>query len=204
MYLEVKKNFFGLIFPPAFLSDSISRNSSSYSLCSNHTGLLSVLWMCPRASALALFSSWDILPPKKFTWLVPSHLIMDVPTQVSVFQKGLLFPFSESTSITVYPISLSVFFMIPFRNYFLKFSYPFVHEHSLFPATECQLHQTKDCLILWYITRFQQKKILSTKALHISSFIEQILWKSALIFLMVYLQLYLVICCDWVGEGAYF
>lgn len=43
-----------------------------------------------------------------------------------------------------YPISLYVFFMIPFRNYFLKFSYPFVHEHSLFPTTECQLHQSRD------------------------------------------------------------
>lgn len=44
---------------------------------------------------------------------------------------------------------------------------------------------------------------LSKRALRIPSFIEQNLGKSALIFLMVYLQLCLVICCNWVEERAY-
>lgn len=73
---RVKKKKIGLIFPPAFLSDSVSRNSSSIILLT----VLQPHWASfrtlnvPRASVLALLSSWDILPQKiHMTGFISSH-----------------------------------------------------------------------------------------------------------------------------------
>lgn len=56
-----------LIFPPSFLSDPISSNSSSSSLCSSDTGLL----LCPRAFAPILFPG-IFFPKNLHGWFLPT------------------------------------------------------------------------------------------------------------------------------------
>lgn len=164
--------------------------------------------MCP--GLLCLPSSLpEIFFPQKFTWLVSSHLIMDAPNQVSVFQKGLLFPFSESTSITVLSYQPVCFLYDTIQKLLSEIflsvcswtqpvSY---HRMSATPKQRLRLVLCPVGLVHHKISTIFF--FLSKRALRIPSFIEQNLGKSALIFLMVYLQLCLVICCNWVEERAY-
>lgn len=162
----------------------------------------------PRASVLALLSSWDILPPKiHMAGFISSH--HGCAKSSVCFSKRPLFPFSESTSITVLSYQPVCFLYDTIQKLLSEIflsvcswtqpvSY---HRMSATPKQRLRLVLCPVGLVHHKISTIFF--FLSKRALRIPSFIEQNLGKSALIFLMVYLQLCLVICCNWVEERAY-
>lgn len=165
---------------PAFLSEAIFSNSSSYSysLCSKNSGLLSVLWMWSRTFAFALLSSWKILPPKDLHgWFLLLSLWM-CQLKCLLFKKAV----SSCPAKAHQSLFILLSYFLYDTHYFLKFSYSLVLEHRLFPDTECQLHQSRQCLVLYscpegLVLHKISTNFLNRRALHVPSFVEQILWK---------------------------